>query len=124
MAIQQHQAAHNVSLAPTDLSVLVAEGLLYSDSELTDRWGNRLIAIPRDNDDVEVITVGPDGTRGTADDLSSAFGSTCPGWPAPRSNRALAPLLLGSTFIGVVLLMAWLCLRRKPCVPGTKVSAS
>lgn len=65
-AALDHRASH-ADACPTP-SVLVADGALPRDAELTDAWGERLRVVCTGGH-VRVRSAGPDGRAGTADDL-------------------------------------------------------
>lgn len=73
-AIQQWQAANNESTCPS-ISQLVQEKHLDPGQNTNDPWGQAYALVCSD-DDVTVISPGPDKKKGTKDDISIPKGAT------------------------------------------------
>lgn len=73
-AIQQWQAANNESSCPT-ISQLVQEKHLDPGQSTNDPWGQSYTLICAD-DDVSVISAGPDKKKGSKDDIAIPKGAT------------------------------------------------
>lgn len=65
----------NNSKLPQDVEELLSEevkgGPFLKDGELNDAWGNKFVLRGETRKDYEVISLGPDGSENTEDDLSS-----------------------------------------------------
>src|SRR5688500_17472779 len=73
-AIQQWQAANNETVCPT-ISQLVQEKHLDSGTSTNDPWGQPFLLVCAD-DEVTVLSSGPDKKKGTKDDISVPKGAT------------------------------------------------
>lgn len=73
-AIQQWQAANNESTCPT-ISQLVQEKHLDPGQSTNDPWGQPY-ALSCADDDVSVVSAGPDKKRGSKDDIAVPKGAT------------------------------------------------
>lgn len=73
-AIQQWQAANNETVCPT-ISQLVQEKHLDSGTSTNDPWGQPFMLVCAD-DEVTVLSSGPDKKKGTKDDISVPKGAS------------------------------------------------
>ncbi|HET9953081.1 MAG TPA: type II secretion system protein [Polyangiaceae bacterium] len=76
-AIQQWQASNNESSCPT-VSQLVQEKQIDPGQSTNDPW-NQAYTFNCSDDEVTVISAGPDKKKGTKDDISIPKGATAPG---------------------------------------------
>lgn len=72
-AIQQWQAANNETQCPT-VSQLVQEKHLDTGANTNDPWGQPYVLVCAD-EEVTVVSVGPDKKKGTKDDISVPKGA-------------------------------------------------
>src|SRR6188474_651756 len=79
MAVQQWQAANNETSCPT-VSQLIQDKQLDTGQNTNDPWG-QAFSLNCSDEEVTVISVGPDKKKGTKDDISIPKGATAPAEP-------------------------------------------
>jgi hypothetical protein len=110
-AVRRFEALHGRTPSKSEgLEILKSAGELDRSSFLSDPWGTPYVYTPG-VEDFEIITVGPDGIRGTSDDFSWPSTKHCPPWPVPLSESWMAMAVLASG-LGVVVGLAWWGVRR------------
>jgi general secretion pathway protein G len=79
MAVQQWQAANNETSCPT-VSQLIQDKQLDTGQQTNDPWG-QAYTFNCSDDEVTVISLGPDKKKGTKDDISIPKGAAAPAEP-------------------------------------------
>jgi hypothetical protein len=79
MAVQQWQAANNETSCPT-ISQLMQDKQLDTGQNTNDPWGNAY-SFNCTDDEITVLSMGPDKKKGTKDDIAIPKGATAPAEP-------------------------------------------